>query len=111
MDGFVTNYAAAKGANSLTAPNPPPVMGYFTSAEAPVTSFFAEQYAVCERWHSSLPAGTQPNRLMAMSGYSLIDRNQVPLPQQDLVYDWLSRRGVRWRVYHESMPFFAMMLE
>jgi phospholipase C len=47
---------------------------------------------------------------MAMSGFSKIDVNQVPLPDQELVYDWLTRSGVRWRVYHQDMPFFAMML-
>jgi len=109
MDGFVANYARAPGASCLTPENPPPVMGYFTGREAPVTDFFGKEFAICDHWFSSLPAGTQPNRLMAMSGYSLIDVNQVPLPEQELVYDWLTARGIRWRVYHEAMPFFAMM--
>jgi phospholipase C len=109
MDGFVTNYAGAKGAKSLTTQNPPPVMGYFTAEEAPVTDFFVRNFAICDHWFSSLPAGTQPNRLMAMSGVSRIDVNQVPLPEQELAYDWLTRNGIRWRVYHEGMPFFAMM--
>jgi phospholipase C len=110
MDGFVTNYASAKGAKPVTANGRPPVMGYFTAEQAPVTSFFAEKYAICDHWFSSLPAGTQPNRLMAMSGFSKIEVNQVPLPDQDLVYDWLTRNKIRWRVYHEDMPFFSMML-
>jgi phospholipase C len=111
MDGFVTNYASAEGAKSLTKRNPPPVMGYFTPDEAPVTDFFAQHFAICDHWFSSLPAGTQPNRLMAMSGFSKIDVNQCPLPEQELVYDWLTNRGIRWRVYHDSMPFFGMMLK
>ena len=110
MNGFVTNYASAKGAKPPTAGSQPPVMGYFTSDQAPVTDFFAENFAICDHWFSALPAGTQPNRLMAMSGFSKIDVNQVPLPDQDLVYDWLTRNGIRWRVYHQDMPFFAMML-
>jgi hypothetical protein len=47
----------------------------------------------------SLPAGTQPNHLMAMSGYSTIDVSQVPLPDRDLIYDWLTRIGIR-RMLH-----------
>ncbi len=109
MDGFVANYASAQGASCLSPDNPPPVMGYFTADEAPVTNFFAQEFAICDHWFSSLPAGTQPNRLMAMSGFSTIDVNQVPLPQQELVYDWLTANGIRWRVYHECMPFFALM--
>jgi phospholipase C len=110
MDGFVSNYASAKAAKPPTAGSQPPVMGYFTAEQAPVTDFFAQNFAICDHWFSALPAGTQPNRLMAMSGYTDIDVNQVPLPNQELVYDWLTRNGTRWRVYHEDMPFFAMML-
>jgi phospholipase C len=110
MNGFVANYATAKGAKPLTATSQPPVMGYFTGVQAPVTDFFAENFAICDHWYSSLPAGTQPNRLMAMSGFSKIDVNQVPLPDQELIYDWLTQNGTRWRVYHQDMPFFAMML-
>jgi phospholipase C len=110
MDGFVANYAGAKGAACLTLANPPPVMGYFGPSQAPVTAFFAQKFAICDHWFAALPAGTQPNRLMAMSGFSTIDVNQTPLPHQELVYDWLTARGIRWRVYHETVPFFAMML-
>jgi phospholipase C len=109
MNGFVTNYALAKDAKPMTEASKPPVMGYFTAEQVPVTNFFAQNFAVCDHWFSSLPAGTQPNRLMAMSGFSNIDVNQFPLPDQDLVYDWLTRNGIRWRVYHEGMPFYAMM--
>jgi phospholipase C len=109
MNGFVANYATAKGARPPAPASPPPVMGYFTPEQVPVTDFFAQNFAICDHWFSSLPAGTQPNRLMAMSGFTTIDVNQVPLPNQELVYDWLTQRGIRWRVYHEGLPFFAMM--
>ncbi len=109
MSGFVANYATAKGAACLSEANPPPVMGHFGPDEAPVTAFFAQNFAICDRWFAAVPAGTQPNRLMAMSGFSTIDMNCEPLPDQELVYDWLTAREVRWRVYHETVPFFAMM--
>lgn len=110
MDGFVSNYVNAKERPVVSEQTKPPVMGYFTEEQAPVTHFFADNFAICDHWHASLAAGTQPNRLMAMSGYSKIDVNQVPLPEQTLVYDWLNARGISWRVYHEEMPFYAMML-
>lgn len=109
MNGFVANYANAQDATPPTPGSHPPVMGYFSAEQAPVTDFFANKFAICDHWFSSLPAGTQPNRLMAMSGYTRIDVNQVPLPNQELVYDWLTARGIRWRVYHEELPFYAMM--
>jgi phospholipase C len=109
MNGFVANYVTAPGASAVFPGSLPPVMGYFTKDQVPVTDFFAENFALCDHWFSALPAGTQPNRLMAMSGFTNIDVNHTPLPQQDLLYDWLTEKGIRWRVYHEGLPFFAMM--
>lgn len=65
----------------------------------------------CDRWFSAVPAGTQPNRLMAMGGASFIDDNaSVYLPDQDLVYDWLTQRNITWRVYHDGIvPFMGLM--
>lgn len=109
MNGFVANYANASGATPPTPDSKPPVMGYYSAEQAPVTHFFADNFAICDRWFSALPAGTQPNRLMAMSGYTRIDVNQAPLPDQHLIYDWLTERGIRWRVYHEELPFYSLM--
>jgi phospholipase C len=111
MKGFVETYSKAKGAAPIGAGSKPAAMGYFTGVEAPITDFLADQFAVCDHWHAALPAGTQPNRLMAMSGFTNIDTNKVPLPNQELVYDWLQRNGIRWRVYRSGVPFFAMILD
>jgi phospholipase C len=46
---------------------------------------------------------------VAMGGSSKIDVNTFPLPNQELVYDWLTNKGISWRVYHQGLPFFAMM--
>jgi phospholipase C len=46
---------------------------------------------------------------MAMSGATRIDTNKTPMPDQPLVYDWLTERGIRWRVDHQTLPFFALM--
>lgn len=87
------------------------VMSYFGAQQAPINDFFAKNFTICDRWFCSLPAGTQPNRLMAMSGTSMIQINQTPLPEQQLVYDWLTAHQVSWRVYHQGIPFFTMMLK
>jgi phospholipase C len=85
------------------------VMGYFGAAQVPISDFFAKNFTVCDHWFSALPAGTQPNRLVAMSGFSMIDVNHTILPNQELVYDWLTARGIKWCVYHQGIPFFTMM--
>ena len=109
MNGFVANYATALEKPPISHNPPPPVMGFFNGGNVPVTDRLAANFAVCDHWFSSLPAGTQANRLMSMAGYSLIAHNTFPLPNHSLVYDWLDEREINWRVYHEGLPFFAMM--
>jgi phospholipase C len=99
LDGFI---ASAMGDSE--------VMNYQTPDQVPMLDFFAKKFRICDRWFSCLPASTQPNRLMATSGYTLIDGNKTLLPDQTLAYDWLDNHDVRWRVYHQGVfPFFAMM--
>ena len=99
LDGFIESAAGDSD-----------VMNYQTPDKVPMMDFFARNFRICDRWFSSLPAGTQPNRLMAMSGYSKIDQNVHILPDQVLAYDWLDNHDIPWRVYHQGFfPFFAMM--
>src|SRR5581483_1109209 len=110
MDGFVENYAKNTKGVSVKPGDRPPVMGYFTPPEVPMAHFLADNFAICDHWYSAIPAGTQPNRLMAMSGVTKIDKNSsLLLPNQPLLYDWLTERKITWRVYHQGLPFFALM--
>lgn len=107
MNGFVHSYSIK---NHVDANHPPIPMGYHVGEDLPAADFFANNFCICDRWFASIPTGTQPNRLMAMSGYTLNDVNQsFMLPHQKLVYDWLTERGIRWRVYHQGIPFFMLM--
>ncbi len=104
MTGFVADYATV-------SPNDPyPVGQYYDAARVPTMDFLAREFCVCDRWFACLPASTQPNRLMAASGYALRDHTLSQLLEdQDMVYDWLDVRGVSWRVYSEGFPFFTLM--
>ena len=107
MTGFVEAYYEATQVNRTRQPEP---MGFFTAAEVPITDFLARNFAVCDRWFAPLPASTHPNRLMAFSGYTRRDTTEVAfLPDQDLVFDWLDRKRIRWRVYSAGLSFFALM--
>lgn len=44
------------------------VMGYFTRNTLPVLYYLADQFAVCDRWFSSFPGSTWPNRVYIMAG-------------------------------------------
>ena len=106
MTGFVEAYAKSTAVN----PNPQaPPMGYFNSHQVPITSFLARTFCACDKWFCPLPTGTQPNRTMAFSGDSEIYKNGMSLPiSENNIFDWLERAGVRWRVYHDGLSFFAL---
>jgi len=101
MDGFISAYFGWQPDRS------PAPMRFCTPADVPVSAALAEGYAVCDHWFASLPADTQPNRLMAMSGYSRIDTTgavKLPhlLPEQTTIFDWLERKGKRFELYVDS---------
>jgi phospholipase C len=107
MGGFVESYVKAH----KRVDDPGVVMGYYDAKDVPSYDFLARNFCVCDKWFTSLPLGTQANRLMAMAGESLVLDNVTGLPEQRLVYDWLEERGVPWRVYVSGgyAPFFIMM--
>jgi len=62
--GFVKNFIREKKPpeNWRTLP-----MGHYTAEHLPVYDFLARRYCICDRWHSSVPSDTWPNRLYALA--------------------------------------------
>jgi phospholipase C len=105
MAGFVQAYVDK---TQSTVKRPPP-LGFLKPKMVPVSGFLAREYGLCDRWFAPLPTGTQPNRAVAFSGTSRIDDNVIGLiPYDELVFDWLEARNVRWRVYHSGLSFFLL---
>jgi phospholipase C len=107
MTGFVRAFEIATGTSGLASPPP---MGLLLPNDLPATSFLAREYAVCDRWFAPVPTSTQPNRLVAMSGYTLQDTTLAGLlPNQETLFDWLDAHHVRWRVYSAGLSFYSLM--
>jgi phospholipase C len=66
MQGFVEDYAA----DSKDAIHGAAVMRCFHEGSLPILSFLAKNFAVSDKWFSSLPASTIPNRLFAHAASS-----------------------------------------
>lgn len=106
MTGFVQSYEDFVGS---TGSSRPPPMGILTPHDLPISHFLAQEFMICDRWHAPLPTSTQPNRLMAFGGDTLIDNTRSGLlPNQDLLFDWLNRHQVTWRVYSAGISFFML---
>src|SRR3989441_10931213 len=105
MSGFVRAYVDA----SHSIVEQPPPLGYLTPDSVFMSDFLARNYLVCDHWFAPLPADTHPNRVMAFTGTATVDDTQSRIiPHRNLVFDWLTRRGVRWRAYHCGFSFFPL---
>src|SRR4051812_23717788 len=102
MDGFVEAYRILIKSNRVPSWAEP-----MSLHDAPLMmDYFARRHMVCNRWFAALPTDTQPNRLMALSGFTEVDTTSPRLlTQRPLVYDWMNDNGVRWRVYRQGLPF------
>ena len=73
MKGFAANYASQPGApreagGPKVMPDARNVMQYYRPEVVPMTSYLAQQYAVCDGWFASGPVQTLANRMFAHCG-------------------------------------------
>jgi phospholipase C len=106
MGGFARNYAQTRK-KKFPGDTPATVMAYHTGAQLPVYAFLAEQFAVCDRWFSSVPGATMPNRCYAIAGRAQGSRDNIspPLYHLESFVRHLDRARVSWRWYsHDDVP-------
>jgi phospholipase C len=104
MTGFVASAAKILAARDIEDGDPSCVMGYYDAADVPVFDHLAEEFAVCDRWFSSVPGSTMPNRLYALCGRAAGSRDNrpsylPPLYHQASFVRHLDAHGVSWRWY------------
>ncbi len=103
--GFVANFARISAARAaklgVPAPDPGLVMGYYDADDLPVYDHLAAEYCVVDRWFSSVPGATWPNRLYAVTGRAAGSRDDVSPPLYALpsCVRYLDQHGVDWRWY------------
>ncbi|MCW2883707.1 MAG: phospholipase [Streptosporangiaceae bacterium] len=114
MDHWLPAHRADDGVNA------PYVMGYYTREDIPFHFALAEQFTVCDHYHSSVLGPTWPNRLYLMSAFIDPDGTQggPVLSNVDLSpYTWktypeaLTDAGVSWKVYQEVDNYSCNVLE
>ncbi len=109
-DGFVADFATAY---PLSEPKDrAEIMKYFADGELPILHTLAKNFLVCDRWFSSLPGPTWPNRFFVHSGTSI---GRVSMPEgildanlhwydQSTLYDRLNEKKREWRIYYGDVP-------
>jgi phospholipase C len=90
--------------------NGPFTMGYYTRADLPFHYALADAFTVCDRYHCSVMAPTNPNRLYLWTGTIDPDgKNGGPVVDNSeaVPYTWttyaerLQAAGITWRNYQE----------
>jgi phospholipase C len=101
MDGFAESFARTLASRGVTDPDPGMVMRYYNAADLPVYDHLAEHFCVCDRWHSSVPGATWPNRLYAVAGAAdgSRDDKKPPIYDRQSFVRHLDHAGVSWRWY------------
>jgi phospholipase C len=72
VDVLARNKAAWRKQKKAIPPDkdlpPEAILGYHQADQLPVYDYLARNFVVCDRWFSSIPAHTWPNRLFATTG-------------------------------------------
>lgn len=100
--GFVKDYASLPD-NDVEGGKR--IMKCFDPQKLPVLSTLAREFALCDRWFSSVPGQTWPNRFFvhaATSGGSI--DNQFRNYPMKTIFDSLTAAQEDWTVYFHDMP-------
>ncbi|MEI8126289.1 MAG: alkaline phosphatase family protein [Actinomycetota bacterium] len=120
---FLGSPTAQKLPSSITQANQgfvvsqsgPIAMGYFTPSQLPFINSMAQTFPVADRWFSSVPGQTYPNRMFMMAGTSLgLTTTTLPdvetMPENGTIFQALLRYGISWKNYHCGDVFGASSL-
>ncbi|KAF5792978.1 putative phosphoesterase, alkaline phosphatase-like, alpha/beta/alpha [Helianthus annuus] len=103
MTGFVEQALSVSTNLSET------VMKGFKPENVPIFAKLVQEFAVFDRWFSSIPGPTQPNRLFVYSATSHGSTSHVKKQlakgyPQKTIFDSLHENGKDWGVYFQNIP-------
>jgi phospholipase C len=110
MGGFVRNYGDQPGGSLVGSRR---VMKCFDPQKLPALTGLAKEFAVCDRWFSSVPGPTLPNRAFAHAATSLghVDMNPIAYWNITTLYERLDEQRVSSRVYSHDGNTLAFMFK
>jgi phospholipase C len=116
--GFVASYVESGG-----AANPGEVLKCFAPEQLPVLMALAQEFAVCDNWHASMPGPTWPNRMFVHAASSG-GLDHSPTTEEIVewetmggfpfkagsIFDALKKKGVSRRLYAgDDFPMVAAL--
>ena len=116
--GFAASYAASGGSAA-----PSEIMKCFAPEQLAVLVALAEEFAICDNWHASMPGPTWPNRMFVHAGSSG-GLDHSPSGQEIVewetiggfqfkagsIFDALKQKGISYRLYGgDDFPMVAAL--
>jgi phospholipase C len=100
-EGFIYSYGQQKNVTPKLAKT---IMRCFNPSALPVLTTLAGEFAVCDRWFSSVPGPTQPNRMFALAATSggYIDNSVFNDYDMPTIFENVSAKGLTWRNYYDD---------
>jgi phospholipase C len=114
MAGFVVSFTNAIAydqgrhePDALPETRPSDIMGMYDPKMLPVMSGLAKGFAVCDRWFSSVPTETFPNRAFACTGTSLGHlKDDFKILNTPSIFGRMSDAGLDWAAFgYASEPY------
>ena len=100
MKGFVQSYQMHT--HDVAASHR--IMKCLTPDKIPALTGLARSYAICDRWFSSVPGPTLPNRSFIHSATSIgrVDMSPIWLDEAETIYERLGKSGVSAKIYYHD---------
>lgn len=113
MDGFVTSNEGAHelpAGGTLEMVSGARAMGYYDESDIPFYYWLAKEFAIGDRYFSSVLGPTWPNRMYAMAATSFGQGSNVLAEADNTLMDYLDLRGVKWKMYASTTPTYSLFL-
>lgn len=83
------------------------IMGYYDEGDLPILHSLAKTFTVCDRWFSSIPGPTWPNRVFVHTGTSkgYVNNGFSNIWDQTTLYEVFDNNGINWKIYHGQGDF------
>ena len=109
MNGFVSASETYVGAplppgSPKDLSNASRPMGYYDETDIPFYYWLANEFALADHYHSSVPGPTLPNRMYLFAGSSYGSTRNERVQTDRTIFENLKERGVDFRIYSDLSP-------
>jgi phospholipase C len=113
MDGFVTTNDGAHelpAGGTLEMISGERSMGYYDESDIPFYYWLAKEFAIGDRYFSSVAGPTWPNRMYLMASTSFGIGSNNFAEADDTLMDFLDLREVQWKMYVSTTPTYGLFV-